>query len=62
MANVEKMEQVFNELLKKFEAAAQAREWQNAVRGNEYDRNKGIVVSEKKAFAKRFAEAKAEEV
>lgn len=62
MANVDKMETIFNDVLKKFESAAKSREWNNAARGNEFDRNISNVEQEKAAFAKRFAAAKAEVV
>lgn len=57
MAIVEKKEDIFEELLKKFEGAAQAREFANAVRGNEYTRELDNIQKDVASFRKRYAAA-----
>lgn len=59
MAIVEKKEDIFKELLKKYKGAAQAREHQNAVRGNEYTRELDNINKDVEAFEKRYARAEA---
>lgn len=60
MANVSQMEQVFKELLKKYEGAARTREWNNAARGVQLTHNMSALDTEIKSFKKRFDAAKAE--
>lgn len=48
---------VFEDLLKSFESASVAREWNNAARGNEYDRNIKHVHQTVERFKKRFTAA-----
>lgn len=55
----ETKEDVFNDLLKKFEGTSRMREWNNAASGNEYDRNISNAEAEVKVFQKRFAAASA---
>lgn len=56
----ETKEDVFNDLLKKYESAARDREWKNTARGNEYDRNVSHLEGELKVFKKRYEAAPAE--
>ncbi len=53
----ETKQDVFNDLLKKYEAAARDREWKNTARHNEYDRNISQFESELKVFKKRYEKA-----
>ena len=62
MANVEKAQAIFTELLKKYDSAARGREQANAVRGNEYNRELANIKQDVKAFQTRFDAALAEEV
>lgn len=57
MAIVEKKQDIFEELLKKFEGAARAREFANAVRGNEYTRELVNIKKDIESFRKRYAAA-----
>lgn len=61
MANIEKMEQEFNALLKKYESASMIREWNNAARNVNLTENMKARNSELAGFKKRFEAAKAEE-
>lgn len=59
MAVVETKAEVFEKLLKKFEGAAQAREFANAVRGNEYTRELDNIQKDVASLRKRFKRAEA---
>lgn len=59
MAVEETKQEVFEKLLKKFEGAAQAREFGNAVRGNEYTRELDNIQKDIASFRKRFENAQA---
>lgn len=60
MPNIQKMEDLFDELLKKYDSAARGREQANAVRYNEYDRELANIKQTVTSFKKRFAAAKEE--
>jgi hypothetical protein len=62
MANVEKMEQEFNKLMKKFESASMIREWNNAARNVNLTENLKARKQEIEGFKKRFQAALEEEV
>jgi|GEM_PF-5022114 len=57
MANITKMQKVFNELLKKYESASMVREWNNAARHVNLTENLKAREQEIKSFKKRFEDA-----
>lgn len=62
MANVEKMQQVFDQLLGKYESAETSYVGTIAGGGTDYKRNLAITKQTVSGFKKRFDEAKNEEV
>ena len=57
MANLDKIEALFNEVVEKYNSAARAREMSNAVRFNEYDREIDNIRVQVNAYKRRFQEA-----
>lgn len=61
MANVVKMQEEFNRLMKKYESASMIREWNNAARSVQLDENMKARKQEIDGFKKRFQAAVDEE-
>lgn len=62
MANIEKMEKEFSNLMKKYDSASKIREWNNAAMHVNYTENEKVRKQEIAGFKKRFEEAKNEVV